>query len=79
MTETLMQEPEELLAAPAAGPRRPSFLFAKRHGLLVTGEEDGKVLVLHTPAIEPAAVVELRRFMGRPLKLRAVEPEQLDY
>jgi general secretion pathway protein E len=78
MTETLLQEPEELMAAAAEGPRRPSFMFAKRHGLLVTGEEDGKVLVLHTPAIEPAAVVELRRFMGRPLKLRPVDPEQFD-
>jgi len=78
MAESPLQEPEEQLAEAAVGPRRPTFLFAKRHGLLVTGEEDGKALVLHTPGIEPAAVVELRRFMGRPLKLRAVEQEQFD-
>ena len=78
MTETRLQEQEDLLTVPAAAPRRPSFLFAKRHGLLVTGEESGKVVVLHTPDIDPAAVVELRRFMGRPLKLRAVAPEQFD-
>ena len=78
MAETPLQAPEEQLVEATSGPRRPSFLFAKRHGLLVTGDEDGKVLVLHTPSIEPAAVVELRRFMGRPLKLRPVDPEQID-
>ena len=78
MTETSLQEPEEQLDGAAASLRRPSFLFAKRHGLLVTGEEDGKALVLHTPDIEPAAVIELRRFLGRPLKLRPVDPEQFD-
>jgi len=63
---------------PAVKPRRPTFLFAKRHGVLVTGEEEGKVVVLHTPGIEPAAVVELRRFMGKPLKLQEVEKDQFD-
>ena len=75
MTETSLQEPEEQLDGAAAGLRRPSFMFAKRHGLLVTSEEDGKALVLHTPDIDPAAVIELRRFLGRPLKLRPVDPE----
>jgi hypothetical protein len=61
--------------APVARPRRPTFLFAKRHGVLVTGEEEGKAVVLHTPGIEPSAVVELRRFMGKPLKLQQVDKE----
>ncbi|MGD8629564.1 MAG: type II secretion system ATPase GspE [Gammaproteobacteria bacterium] len=64
--------------APAVRPRRPTFLFAKRHGVLVTGEEEGKALVLHTPGIEATAVVELRRFMGKPLKLKEVDKEQFD-
>jgi general secretion pathway protein E len=64
--------------APAVKPRRPTFLFAKRHGVLVTGEEAGKAVVLHTPGIEPSAVVELRRFMGKPLKLQQVDKEQFD-
>jgi general secretion pathway protein E len=63
---------------PVAKQKRPTFLFAKRHGVLVTGEEDGKVLVLHTPGIQPSAVVELRRFMGKPLKLQEVEKDQFD-
>jgi general secretion pathway protein E len=63
---------------PLTRQRRPTFLFAKRHGVLVTGEEEGKVVVLHTPGIEPAAVVELRRFMGKPLKLQEVEKDQFD-
>jgi general secretion pathway protein E len=64
--------------ASAARPRRPTFLFAKRHGVLVTGEEEGKAVVLHTPGIEPSAVVELRRFMGKPLKLQQVDKEKFD-
>jgi len=59
-------------------PRRPTFLFAKRHGVLVTGEEEGRVVVLHTPGIDPAAIVELRRFMGKPLKLQEVDKDQFD-
>jgi general secretion pathway protein E len=58
--------------------RRPTFLFAKRHGVLVSGEENGKVVVLHTPGIQPAAIVELRRFMGKPLKLQEVEKDKFD-
>jgi general secretion pathway protein E len=63
---------------PVTKPRRPTFLFAKRHGVLVTGEEEGKVLVLHTPGIHPSAIVELRRFMGKPLKLQEVDKDQFD-
>ena len=78
MSETSLQEPETPQIETAAGPRRPSFMFATRHGLLVTGLEDGRALVLHTPAIDHAAIIELRRFMGCPLKLHPVDPDQFD-
>jgi general secretion pathway protein E len=69
---------DDAAAVDADGNRRPPFMFAKRHGLLVTGEEDGKVVVMHTADVDPVSVVELRRFMGQPLKLQVVDKEKFD-
>jgi len=73
MTEAPLQSPEEFVGDKFAGPRRPPFMFAKRHKLLVTGEEDGKALVLHCSSVDPNALAELRRFMGQPLSLTFVD------
>ena len=78
MSESPFQDAEDLTATDVSGPRRPPFMFAKRHGVLVTGEENGKVVVIHTANIDPVAVVELRRLMGQPLKLQLVDQEQFD-
>ncbi|MEN8206007.1 MAG: type II secretion system ATPase GspE [Pseudomonadota bacterium] len=78
MNERPLQNAEDLTATDMSGPRRPPFMFAKRHGVLVAGEEDGRVVVIHTPNIDPVAVVELRRLMGQPLKLQLVDQEQFD-
>ena len=43
--------------------RRPSFQFAKRHGVLVSGFEDGKAVIVHTDRVQPSALVELRRML----------------
>jgi len=78
MAEVPLQELEEAGSGVTVGPRRPPFMFAKRHGLLVAGEKDGKVLVMHTADVDPVSVVELRRFMGQPLKLQLVDQEKYD-
>ena len=78
MTELPVQSAEEISLNEAAGLRRPPFMFAKRHGLLVTGEQDGKALVLHCSGVDPAALAELRRFMGQPLSLSLVDRERFD-
>ena len=78
MAEVPLQELEEAGSSVTVGPRRPPFMFAKRHGLLVAGEKDGKVLVMHTADVDPVSVVELRRFMGQPLKLQLVDQEKYD-
>ncbi len=78
MSESPFQDAEDLTATDVSGPRRPPFMFAKRHGVLVTGEENGKVVVIHTANIDPVAVVELRRLMGQPLKLQLVDQAQFD-
>ena len=78
MSELQFQNDEQPLSTDETALRRPSFMFAKRHGLLVTGEQDGKVLVMHTGQVEPSALVELRRFVGKPLSLQAMEPDQFE-
>jgi general secretion pathway protein E len=55
--------------------RRPPFLFAKRHGLLVTGISASGVDVVLGPAADAGALVELRRFVGRHLNFRRVDGE----
>jgi general secretion pathway protein E len=78
MAEAPLQDMQATGAVETDGQGRPPFMFAKRHGLLVTGEKDGKVLVMHTADVDPVSVVELRRFMGQPLKLQLVDQEKFD-
>ena len=44
------------------------YAFAKRHGVLVVDEEDGKVTVAYRPGINPHSLTELRRFLNIPLR-----------
>jgi general secretion pathway protein E len=79
MSELTSAESEDLHTGGEPALQRPSFLFAKRHGVLVTGEENGKVVVLHRTGINPMALIELRRFTSRPLNLQPVDDEQFDH
>ncbi|MFP5505503.1 MAG: type II secretion system ATPase GspE [Gammaproteobacteria bacterium] len=66
-------------AAPAAAlPDRPSFAFAKRHGVLVDGERDGRLLVRHRPDVSLATLAELRRFLRRPIVLEPVPDDKFN-
>ncbi|MCC5867574.1 MAG: type II secretion system ATPase GspE [Gammaproteobacteria bacterium] len=65
-------------AAPERGPRRLSFAFAKRHGVLLRDSVAGRVDVVHRPGIQPATLAEIRRFAGLPLHLIPVDAEQFD-
>jgi general secretion pathway protein E len=58
--------------------RRPSFQFAKRNGVLVTGFEGGKALVSHTDKVQPTALVELRRMLGMPIRLQHIDQESFN-
>jgi general secretion pathway protein E len=69
---------EEAAPAAAALPERPSFAFAKRHGVLVGGERDGCLLVRHRPDVSLASLAELRRYLGRPFVLEAVPEERFN-
>ncbi len=58
--------------------RRPPFAFAKRHGLIVTEDRGEHVLAVARPGIAIEAVQETRRFVGRPLRLQTVTPQEFD-
>ena len=58
--------------------RRPPFLFAKRHGVLIAGRENGRAVVMHRADTEPLALVELRRFIQQPLSLQLVDDEHFN-
>ncbi len=62
----------------ADGFRLLPFSFAKRHGLLVHGYENGQALTLVRNDASPASLAETRRFIDGPLRTEVVTPEQFD-
>ena len=52
-----------------ARPQPPSFAFAKRHGVALTGWDGAHALVAHRRGVKPESLIELRRHLGAPLKL----------
>jgi general secretion pathway protein E len=58
--------------------RRPPFTFARRHGVVVTEFDDGHAQVAHRANASRLALTELRRFLGMPLRLRAVGDPDFD-
>ena len=74
--ETL-EEAVEADTGPAQG-WRPPFVFAKRHGVLVSGIDDGHARVVLGPQADPEALIEVRRFLGCPLRLEKVDAERFD-
>ncbi len=71
------------MSAPAAlvgasPERRPSFAFAKRHGVLITHYREGVAECVHRASVTPLALAELRRFTRAPLNLVSVTDEQFD-
>jgi general secretion pathway protein E len=49
--------------------RRPSYNFAKRHGLLVMEEGQHGIDVLYRPGAKASSLIEVRRFLGQPIHL----------
>ena len=58
--------------------RQLPYAFAKRHGVLVVDEEDGKMTVAYRPGTSPRSLVELRRFLNMPLRPVLVPAEHFD-
>ncbi|MBA1148454.1 type II secretion system ATPase GspE [Ectothiorhodospiraceae bacterium WFHF3C12] len=57
---------------------RPSFGFAKRHGVVVREFGEDGVHVAYRAGVSPHILTELRRSLQRPLKLERVSAESFD-
>ena len=57
---------------------RPSFAFARRHGVIVNAWVDGRVQLCVREGASIDAVQETRRFVGQPVKLRPVPALEFD-
>ena len=57
---------------------RLPFSFAKRHGILVTGQSDDSLEVVCLPSIQPQVLLEAQRYFSAPLKLREVGNAEFD-
>ncbi len=64
---------EEAPVAPAL-----SYAFARRHQVLLEAVEDGQARVVLGPDAGVGALVELRRWLERPLRLRQVDGETFE-
>jgi len=60
--------------------RRPPFAFAKRHGLIVAGDqsESATIELVCRPGVSVDAVQEARRFLGRPVHMKQVTADEFD-
>src|SRR6185312_9912609 len=73
----VMDEPQHL--HPAAAPQRKlAFAFAKRHGILIKQLTDGEAECVAREHVSPLALAEVRRFVGRPLRLERVPETEFD-
>ena len=59
-------------------PVRVPYAFARRHGLLPTAEEDGRLDVAMREGADPRALIELRRFLARPFGVHPVDGPAFD-
>src|SRR4249920_860836 len=63
-------------ASAAAFAQRIPYAFARTHGVLAQGEEQGGVVVLTRPDATVEGIAELKRVLQRPLVTRAVDAER---
>jgi len=54
------------------------FLFAKRHGVLMAGKEEGAVRIQYKAGLNRSVVAEIRRYMACPLILEQVDAANFD-
>jgi general secretion pathway protein E len=66
---------DEAAAAPVAN---LPYGFAKRFGVAVLGEEDGRLLVAMREGADPHALIEVRRFLARPFAVTRSAPDRFD-
>ncbi|QGX39570.1 type II secretion system ATPase GspE [Permianibacter aggregans] len=57
---------------------RLPFGFARRHGVVIAGEQDGVAQVLVKPGVAPVALAEARRYVAQNAKFSVVSPEEFE-
>jgi general secretion pathway protein E len=57
---------------------RLPFSFAKRHGILITGQDDDSLEVVCLSTIQPNVLLETQRHFSSPFKLRQVNDAEFD-
>jgi general secretion pathway protein E len=64
----------------ATAPSIPAltFAFAKRHGVFVQKMGESAADAVYRTGASPASIAEVRRYVGIPLQLKRVDPEQFD-
>ncbi|MCB1875721.1 MAG: type II secretion system ATPase GspE [Chromatiales bacterium] len=62
---------------PEVSPRLP-YSFARRHGVLLSGTENGRSQLYYRSGVTLEAINEARRYAARPLHMQVVSPEQFD-
>ena len=70
--------PTQAVELEALAARQLPYAFAKRHGVLVIDQEDGRVTVACRPGVGSRSLAELRRFLKAPLRPVTVQPEHFE-
>ncbi len=77
----LRDRPDPLLEAdapPETDQFNIPFVFAKRHGILVTELGAQQARILHRPDLDYRSLIELRRYLQRPLALEEISTTDFD-
>lgn len=69
---------EEIAAASPALPVNIPYAFAKRFGVALLGEQDGRLLVSMREGSDPRALIEVRRYLSRAFEVEFSPAEQFD-
>ena len=79
-SDDLLQEHDVRVneAEPRESGYRPSFAFARRHGVLVQDIQDDAARVAFRPGVPARVLTELRRALGRPLVLEPLQADAFD-
>ncbi|MDQ3140526.1 MAG: Flp pilus assembly complex ATPase component TadA [Pseudomonadota bacterium] len=66
------------LSADAALPVNIPYAFAKRFGVALTGEQDGRLLIALREGADPRALIEVRRYLSRAFDIEFSPVEKFD-
>jgi general secretion pathway protein E len=75
---------EAMAAGPPPPPEEPApvanlaYGFAKRFGVALLGEEEGRLTVAMREGGDPRALIEVRRYLGRPFAVQRMGQEAFD-